>query len=259
MCYNYKFERENEMTKKLRYKNICKQILSALTTSVIILTSIGMTIETATRSVNAAATYSENDPKITQISATSRKYSYENYDVTYSFSEYWGGNRGVTIIFKNTGSELIENYVLLYDFCGTPTAAWGGEIKEFENGSKYLKNFGKEINLKPGQAVQIGYTLSENYVDFPDSFAFLPIRVPCKFGMSSTLYITNKWGNSSNIEGKIVLENNSDFPVNCWEYDFASNLDITYGYIAGIDIIKTPEGYKLKGVHSPVIPPNSSV
>jgi hypothetical protein len=219
--------------------------------------SILASLTTLSPTVSAINESENTSISTTQISETQKLYTYENFTVDYSYSLLWNGDHSVSMAITNTGTEIIENWALLYDLGGTVTGAWGGQVITSDEEISYLNNVGYNANIAPDETVNIGYTVSDISTDFPTNFYFIQERIEREEGYTSTLSLTSFW--DTNINCIITINNTSDIDIKAWEFNFASNFTISESFVAGIQIIETPVGYKLKGVDDTVIEAGTSV
>ena len=77
-----------------------------------------------------------------------------------------------------------------------------------------------------------------------------------------SLQVNESWGeNNEYFNGNIIIQNNSEKPLEDWELTFDTNFTITEikGSWAGTMTALEPYSYMLKGSYTNVIAPNSSV
>ena len=127
-------------------------------------------------------------------------FEYDGYTVKYDITSSWnnGQNNNVTVTITNTGVETIENWMLAYDFMGTPTMQSGGTIFE-ENGITYVKNAGNNlagyddsININSGMSVNFSYSLT-NPTGTPDSFTLCQERVSLEQSVDYNVTLNPQW------------------------------------------------------------------
>ena len=157
------------------------------------------------------------------IEERSKIYTYDNYTVDYNITDSWDDTQNITISITNTSYEPIENWMLAYDFNGEINGIWNAEVKENADGVKYIKNFGYNNIIEPGNTISFGYALY-NAGGFPDNFAMCQKRVVKENGFDVNLSVLDSW--DDNFKGEITIQNNTDTAIECWELSFDSNFTI---------------------------------
>lgn len=188
---------------------------------------------------------------------TSYTYAYDNYKVDYSITNSWGSNQDVSVTITNTGTEIIENWMLAYDFNGQIESIWRADVAS-KNDMEYVRNAGYNANIAPNQSVNFGYSLLD-VEGVPDTFVMCQKRLPKDIGYDVALNVNQSWGDSFN--GEIVLTNTTDEPIECWELIFDTNFTITEisnSWAATVTELE-PYSYMLKGTYTGTVAANSSV
>lgn len=187
-----------------------------------------------------------------------KMYSYNNYDIKYNVIDSWENNQNIEITITNTGEEPIENWMLSYDFCGEIQGIWNAEIKTTANGIEYVKNAGYNCVIEPDCSANFGYTLS-GVEGLPSEFSMCQERVSKTDGYEVTLNVVDSWEDNS-FQGEIIITNNTDTAIECWELDIDSNFtieEITNSWAATVSAYDDGK-YILKGTYTNIIYPNSS-
>ncbi len=190
--------------------------------------------------------------------SVSKIYQYNNYNINYNIINSWDNSQNIEIKITNTSEEQIENWMLSYDFCGEIQGIWNAEIKTTEDGGVYIKNAGYNCVIEPGCSVNFGYTLAEAE-GFPSGFSMCQERVSKTDGYEVTLNVIDSWEDNS-FQGEIVITNNTDAAIECWELDIDSNFtiaEITNSWAATV-LVYDDGKYTLKGTYTNIIYPNSS-
>lgn len=191
---------------------------------------------------------------------TSRTYIYDDYEISYDITNSWGNTEKISVTISNTGDSTIENWMLSYDdFNGEITGIWDANLAKTDSGYEYVRNAGYNANIQPDQSVSFGYTLND-YTGFPDTIIMSQDRLEKpSSGFSAELNIINEW--DTTFQGKIILTNKTDKPMEWWELTFDSNFTITEiktSWAASV-INNGNCNYTFKGTYTGIIGPNSSV
>lgn len=197
-------------------------------------------------------------PLIAFAEDTNKTYIYDNYTIKYNIVNSWENNQNIEITITNTSAEPIESWMLSYDFCGEIQGIWNAEMKTTENDDVYIKNAGYNCVIEPGCSVNFGYTLTKAK-GFPSKFSMCQERVSKAEGYEVTLNVIDSWEDNS-FQGEIVITNNTDTTIECWELDIDSNFtiaEITNSWAATVSAYEE-EKYTLKGTYTNIIYPNSS-
>lgn len=197
-------------------------------------------------------------PLIAFAEEISKTYIYDNYTIEYNIVNSWGNNQNIEITITNTSEEPIENWMLSYNFCGEIQGIWNAEIKTTADGIEYVKNAGYNCVIEPDCSVNFGYTLVETE-GFPFAFSMCQERTSKTGGYEVTLNVVDSWEDNS-FQGEIVITNNTDTAIECWELDIDSNFtiaEITNSWAATVSAYEEGK-YTLKGTYTNIIYPNSS-
>ena len=189
-----------------------------------------------------------------------RTYVYDDYEITYDVTNSWGNTETIDISITNTGNETIENWMLAYDdFNGEISNIWDAKVTETDSGYQYVRNVGYNANIEPNQSISFGYTL-DDYTGIPDVLVMTQERLEkSTASYDATLNIINEW--DSTFQGEIVLTNNTDNPIEWWEFTFDSNFtitEVTTSWAASV-VNNGNCNYTFKGTYTGIIDDNSSV
>jgi hypothetical protein len=160
-------------------------------------------------------------------------YPERGYSVTYTITSSWnnGQNNNARVTITNTGTEVIENWMLAFDFMGAVSMQSGGSIFTSDCGVTYVKNMGTNmsgyndsVNINPGMSVRFEYSLN-NPTGVPDSFELRQQRVVLvradDYEIEMIPRPNTDWG--TQFQGDFLIHNLSNSPIEFWEMTFVSN------------------------------------
>ena len=154
-----------------------------------------------------------------------KKYCGSGYEITYDIKSRWTGNQNVEVTIKNTGTESLLNWALKYDAHGELNGLWNGTVLSSDSTKYIIKNAGYNYEIKPEQSVTFGYTLSGEYMEFPETIELCSQRTERDSeGYSVTMDITDDW--DIGFIGTVTIENLSENPLEAWRLSFNTNFDI---------------------------------
>lgn len=154
-----------------------------------------------------------------------KKYYGTGYEITYDIKSQWTGNQNVEVTVKNTGTEPLLNWSLKYDAHGEINGLWNGTVLSSDSTKYIIKNAGYNYEIKPEQSVSFGYTLSGEYMEFPETIELCSQRTERDSeGYSVTMDITDDW--DIGFIGTVTIENLSENPLEAWRLSFNTNFDI---------------------------------
>jgi hypothetical protein len=192
---------------------------------------------------------------------TSRTYTYDGYEVSYDVTNSWGNTEVVSITLTNTSDETIENWMMYFDPNGEVQYATNAEQKTTSDGITYFKNSGYNADVAPDSSVTFGYAVND-CEDEPDFFTLCQTRVEKEDGYTVSLQVNQTWGdNDEYFNGEIVIQNNTDEPIEAWELMVDTNFtitEITNSWAASVTELE-PYSYLLKGTYTGTVCANSSV
>lgn len=137
----------------------------------------------------------------------------------------WTGNQNVEVTIKNTGTESLLNWALKYDAHGELNGLWNGTVFSSDSTKYIVKNAGYNYEILPEQSVTFGYTLSGEYMEFPETIELCSQRTEHNSeGYSVTMDITDDW--DIGFIGTVTIENLSENPLEAWRLSFNTNFDI---------------------------------
>lgn len=182
-----------------------------------------------------------------------KKYCGSGYEITYDIKSRWTGNQNVEVTIKNTGTESLLNWALKYDAHGELNGLWNGTVFSSDSTKYIVKNAGYNYEILPEQSVTFGYTLSGEYMEFPETIELCSQRTERdadKYNV--TMDVTSEWGNG--FIGTVTIENIGDSVLESWRLSLNTNFDITdiwnvqifssteNSYTVATDITTTPIG-----------------
>lgn len=191
----------------------------------------------------------------------SADFIYDNYSVTYNVTHSWGNTEAVTIILTNTGDEVIENWMMYFDPNGEIQYINNAEQKTTSDGITYFKNGGYNADIAPSASVLFTYAVNDCEA-VPTDFILCQTRKIIESDYTVSLQVNESWGeNNEYFNGNIIIQNNSEKPLEDWELTFDTNFTITEitGSWSGTMTALEPYSYMLKGSYTNVIAPNTSV
>lgn len=156
---------------------------------------------------------------------TTRTYTGNGYEITYDIKGSWVGNQNVEVTIRNTGGESILNWALKYDAHGEINGLWNGTVFS-SNSTKYIvKNAGYNYEIQPEQSVTFGYTLSGEYMEFPEAIELCSQRTERSAeGYSVTMDVTDDW--DTGFTGTVTIKNLGESSLEAWRLSFNTNFDI---------------------------------
>ena len=197
-------------------------------------------------------------PAAAAQTVTSKEYVYEDYSVNYEITNSWDNTEIVTATLTNTGSEVLENWMLYFTPNGLIHDLVGIEEAATAAGTTYFRNKGYNAKIEPSQSTTFSYAV-DDCTAAPDQFTLCTTRKSKANGIEVTLGSYSSWGSSFN--GVITVTNQSDRAVHGWELDFNTNCtitDITNSWAASVTTLGTGH-YLLKGNYNSMIEPHSSI
>ncbi len=188
-------------------------------------------------------------------------YVYDDYEITYDVTNSWGDTEVVSITITNTGEETIENWMLYFDPNGDIQYTTNAEQKTTSDGFAYFKNSGYNADINPNASVSFSYAIND-CEETPDFFALCQTRAEKAEGYTLSLQVNQTWGDSNEyFNGEIIIQNNTDEPIEAWELMIDTNFtitEITNSWAATVTELE-PYSYMLKGTYTGTVYANSSV
>lgn len=156
---------------------------------------------------------------------TTRTYTGNGYEITYDIKGSWVGNQNVEVTIKNIGTESLLNWALKYDAHGEINGLWNGTVFSYDSTKYIVKNSGYNYEIQPEQSVTFGYTLSGEYMEFPEAIELCSQRTErTAEGYSVTMDITNDW--DTGFTGTVTIKNLGESSLEAWRLSFDTNFVI---------------------------------
>ena len=189
---------------------------------------------------------------------TSHTYTYDGYEVSYDVTNAWGNTEVVSVTLSNTGDSTIENWMLYFEPNGQVHSTVNVQEAQTSAGTTYFRNSGYNANINPDSSVSFCYMVDDCEA-VPDNFTLCQTREEKESGYEVSLKVNQTWGDSFN--GEIIIQNNTDKPIESWELTVDTNFtitEITNSWAATVKELE-PYSYMLKGTYTGTVYPNSSV
>ena len=189
---------------------------------------------------------------------TSRTYTYDGYEISYDVTNSWGNTEIVSVKLSNTSDSAIENWMMYFDPNGQVHDTVNVQEMQTTAGITYFKNSGYNATVNPDSSVSFSYMVDDCEA-IPDNFTLCQTREAKESGYQVSLQVNQTWGDSFN--GEIIIQNNTDQPIEAWELTVDTNFtitEITNSWAATITELE-PYSYMLKGTYTSTVYANSSV
>lgn len=189
---------------------------------------------------------------------TSASFVYDDFSVNYEIKNSYGDTDVVDVTLTNTGEETIEDWMLYFDPNGEIQYVTNASEMTADNGSMYFKSKDYNADIAPNSTVTFTYAVN-NCTEIPDYYALCQSRIEKTSGYDVSINVNETWGNSFN--GSIVINNNTNEPIEAWELTVDTNFsitEITNSWAATVTELDNYQ-YKLKGTYTSTIDANSSV
>lgn len=190
--------------------------------------------------------------------STAKTFVYDDYTVTYDVTNSWGNTEVISVTLSNTSDSAIENWMLYFDPHGDIQYVNDATQAATSDGIAYIKNAGYNANIGANTSVTFSYAVND-CEEMPDDFTLCQTRVEKSSGFEVTLNVNEFWGDSFN--GEIVIQNNTDAPIEAWELIIDTNFtitEITNSWAASVTELE-PYSYLLKGTYTGTVAANTSV
>ncbi len=189
---------------------------------------------------------------------SSRTYTYDGYEVSYDVTNSWGNTEIVSVTLSNTGDSAIENWMLYFDPNGQVHDTVNVQEMQTTAGITYFKNSGYNATVNPDSSVSFSYMVDDCEA-IPDDFTLCQTRSAKESGYQVSLQVNQTWGDSFN--GEIIIQNNTDQPIEAWELTVDTNFtitEITNSWAATVTELES-YSYMMKGTYTGTVYANSSV
>lgn len=183
----------------------------------------------------------------------------QSFSTEFKIKSKWSGGFKGKIILKNTGTTVIENWALKFDFEYEIDAISKAEIVEHTDGKYIIKNDTHNADIKPGCYVSIEFSaLCTDAIKEPSNFAICSVRRT----LDSDDFTVNYWVKSHKKKGfisEITITNNSEQPIEHWTLDF--DFDNKLSCLSGTQLVsKVNNHYSLEhSNNNSVIEPGKTI
>lgn len=154
---------------------------------------------------------------------TAKVFEFDGFSITYDITGSWDNTEIVSIAITNTGTDVIEDWMLYFSPQGDLKKAWNADIELTSSGISYFKNAGYNANIPVGSTESFSYSI-DNCESIPEYYTLCQKRQKKETGYSVDLTVNQYWGNSFN--GNIRITNNTDEPIEMWELTLDTNFTI---------------------------------
>lgn len=191
----------------------------------------------------------------------SRTFEFDGYTVGYEVTNSWGNTEVISLTLTNTGTETIEDWMLYFDPNGEIQYVNDAVKMTTTNGIEYIKNPGYNADIDPGASVEFRYAVNE-CEEIPSDYRFCQSRMTKETGYDISLKVNYTWGsNNECFNGEIIIQNDTDAPIEAWELKADTNFtitEITNSWAADVTELE-PYNYLLKGTYTSVIPVGGNI
>ena len=176
---------------------------------------------------NCSLLYSNSSVKNT-------KYVGENYEVDFQIITKTIDTFEGNLILTNTGTEMIENWSLTFDFNHEIIDIWNAQISLCENNCYTIKNVEHNQDIAPGESIIIGFQAKwTDKIESPINYSLSIVQQK----LPTTVYfvdyiVTSDWGNG--FTGEFRITNNSEQTIEDWILEFDYNVNIEKFWTAEI-------------------------
>ncbi len=191
----------------------------------------------------------------------SQTFEFDGYTVEYDVKNSWGNTDVISLTLTNTGTETIEDWMLYFDPNGEIQYVNDAIQMTTTNGIGYIKNPGYNADIDPGASVEFRYAVN-NCEEIPDDYKFCQSRITKETGYDVSLKVNYTWGsNNEYFNGEIIIQNDTDAPIEAWELKADTNFtitEITNSWAADVTELES-YNYMLKGTYTSIIPVGGSI
>jgi aryl-phospho-beta-D-glucosidase BglC (GH1 family) len=145
---------------------------------------------------------------------------FDGYAIEFQVTGDWGTGFNGQIKLINTGTTIIESWILAFNFEHEINNFWSAEVVEHVDDYYLIKSLPWNADVYPGQSVVIGFSgIPGNVQNLPSNF-ILKNKI---LELSTTDYrvdfnVISDWGSAFN--GEIIIENTSDKVIEDWFIEF---------------------------------------
>lgn len=191
----------------------------------------------------------------------SQTFEFDGYTVGYEVKNSWGNTDVISLTLTNTGTETIEDWMLYFDPNGEIQYVNDAVQMTTTNGIGYIKNPGYNADIDPGASVEFRYAVND-CEEIPDDYKFCQSRMTKETGYDVSLKVNYTWGsNNEYFNGEIIIQNDTDAPIEAWELKVDTNFtitEITNSWAADVTELES-YNYMLKGTYTSILPVGGSI
>ncbi len=100
-------------------------------------------------------------------------YEGEFYRVIFKLMDIWSDGYNATVRIENTGNDIIENWMLKFDFQGAVTSIWNAVMIEQNQEGYLVKNAVWNQDIEVGKSVEFGICGEGNFSGFPKEYELI--------------------------------------------------------------------------------------
>jgi len=173
-------------------------------------------------------TISENEEILdNQNVCETQSYVGEGYEVLFEVDNQWEDAFNGSMTITNTSEEVIDNWMIEFNFGHEITNIWNAKICNYSNGKYVIKNDNWNQDINPGESVNFGFQATcQGEIVAPVSCNILGSYQPVVSEVYTVEYIVDSaWGTQANATIKIT--NHSAEVIEDWQLAFHMNAEIT--------------------------------
>lgn len=180
-----------------------------------------------------------------QSGATSTYYEGNGFIINYAVTASWNNGYNASIKISNTSDATIENWSMKLSAADKITNVWNAVIAEKNKDNYVIKNAGWNQDIKAGETVEFGMSVSNAFSDFPECGMQFGKLVSSKDTYECRYAVTSDW--KSGFNGEISVKNISDKAIDEWQLTFDLDNEISNIWDAQI-VSHTGSTYVVKGL-----------
>lgn len=113
-------------------------------------------------------------PQEYKLTGSCTEVSHEKFSVEYRLYDEWNEGFNAEVVINNLGNEVLEDWVLYFDYDRDILNIWNGIIKNHDGNHYVIENVDYNANIQAGQSVSIGFTGINGYSkDVPYNFTLI--------------------------------------------------------------------------------------
>lgn len=149
-----------------------------------------------------------------------------NFSVSFIVDRQWENKYSATIIISNTGTKVIDNWILSFSSADMIENVWNAEIQNNKDNIYEIKNMGWNQDIDIGDSVSFGFIASyEKEMHIPESYELLGTVVT----ISADRYcvdIVSQSISEDSLVAEITIKNTSDSRIEDWRLSFHGNFGV---------------------------------